>query len=55
MTTTADYYPIIKVCSCGRTFHFMPKTATFMNDSSDLRGWYFDCDRCNSTLFIPVK
>lgn len=50
----ADYYPIIKVCSCGRAFHFMPKSARFQDDTSDLCGWYWDCEHCHSTLFIPI-
>lgn len=49
---TTNNYPIIRVCSCGQAFHFLPKSAKFMDDTSALRGWYWECDRCKSTLFI---
>lgn len=42
-----------KICSCGVKHLLVPFAARYMDDDSELSGYYFECS-CLSTLFIPL-
>lgn len=43
-----------RLCTCGRQLFRRPRAARFGGDG-DLRGWYFECRTCKSTLFQPLN
>jgi hypothetical protein len=44
-----------KTCSCGAVHETFPKKIRLQIGEDDpLSGIYFECDKCNSTLFLPA-
>ena len=44
----------MKQCSCGFEYHKIPEFAFYFTaDTGLLSGWYWNCEACQSTLFVP--
>ena len=45
-----------KVCSCGLEYLALPlDNIRYQGDGDELSGWYWECHRCDSTLFATQE
>ncbi len=49
----SDY---VAKCRCGEIFAAIPATAKFhkTDDPDDCPGYYWECGKCKSTIYIPL-
>lgn len=48
-------FKINKMCSCRKIIMKLPENHRLVEDCDLSNGLWFECEHCNTTLFIPTK